>query len=73
MVIVDRRSKYIAAHVVKEKGDGSAIKALRQELYYMGYKRISCRNGQESPVDKLKESVKREWHGEMAPENSPAA
>ena len=40
----------MAAHVVKEKGgDGSAIKVMRQELEYMGYKRIACKNDQESP------------------------
>ena len=72
LVIVDRRSRYIAAHVVKEKGaDGSAIKVLRQELDYMGYRRIVCRNDQESPVEALKSAVKREWPGEMVPENSP--
>ena len=73
LVIVDRRSRYVAAHVVKEKGnDGSAIKVLRQELDSMGYRRIACRNDQESPVEALKSAVKREWSGEMVPEKFPS-
>ena len=72
LVICDKKTGYIACHVVVSKGNHKyAVKCLRDEMDIMGYKRLICKSDQESSILSLKEAVKREWPGEMMMEDSP--
>ena len=72
LVIHDRKSEYIASHVVTSKGSNAhATKMLKSEFEFMGYRKIVCKSDQESSILVLKETSTMTWSGEMLMADSP--
>ena len=72
MVMKDRKSKFITAHVIEEKGENPyAIKRLGQDIGMLGYNRIVLKSDGEPAIVALKAAVKRERREEIIMEESP--
>ena len=72
IVMHDRRSKYVAAEIMTEKGvNPYAVKRLAQLINRLGYRRVIIKSDQEPSIIALKEAVKRELEMEVSFEESP--
>ena len=72
IVLKDRRSGTIKAHMVEEKGvNAYAIKRVGQDLGLLGYKRIILKSDNEPAIRALKEAVKTERNEELIMVESP--
>ena len=60
LVLTDRKSQYVAAHVVPRKGeDPYAIGRLKETLVYLGYPELVLKSDDESAIKSLKAAVQR--------------
>ena len=72
IVMKDRRSGTIRAHLVEEKGVNQyAIKRMGQDLALLGYKKIIMKSDNEPALVALKQAVKAERPEEIIMEESP--
>ena len=59
LVIRDRRSKILTAHVIEEKGANEyAVKRLSQDQRLMGYRKIIFKSDNEPAIIALKQGVR---------------
>ena len=71
IVIKDRRSGTIRAHLVEEKGANSyAIKRVGQDIGLLGYKKIIMKSGNEPALVALKHAIKAERLEEIIMEDA---
>ena len=60
LVMRDRRSKIVTAHVIEEKGANEyAVKRLSQDLKLTGYRKIIFKSDNEPAIIALKQGVKK--------------
>ena len=72
IVLKDRRSGTIKAHLVEEKGvNAYAIKRIGQDIGLLGYKRIILKSDNEPAIIALKDAIKQERSEEIIKEESP--
>ena len=72
LIMKDRKSKTITAHVVEHKGaNENAIKRLGQDIGLLGYKKIILKSDEEPSIIALKQTVKRERSEQIILEESP--
>ena len=72
LVINDSKSGCVDANVVTRKGAcGFATKCAVEFLEFLGYKRINLKTDQEEAILTLKDSVKRDWDGEIVKRGVP--
>ena len=72
IVLKDRKSGTIKAHVVEEKGvNAYAIKRIGQDIGLLGYNRIILKSDNEPAIMALKAAIKAERPEEIIMEESP--
>ena len=73
LVIKDRKSRAIWAHMLPSKGIDQpyGVKSLVRALTTTGYKRVIIKSDQEPAIKALVAKAIEEWHGEAVPEMSP--
>ena len=72
IVLKDRKSGTIKAHLVEEKGTNPyAIKRIGQDIALLGYKKIIFKSDNEPALVALKQAVKAERPEEIIMEESP--
>ena len=72
IVLKDRRSGTIKAHLVEEKGvNAYAIKRVGQDIGLLGYRKFIFKSDNEPAIRALKEAIKNERQEEIIMEESP--
>ena len=73
LVVKDRRSKALWAHLVPSKGveNPHVYRSLFKDLNSTGYKKIILKSDQEPAITALAAKATEEWHGEVIPAKSP--
>ena len=73
LVIKDRRSKALWAHLVPSKGieNPHGYQCLVRALNSTGYKRVILKSDQEFPIRSVAEKAAEKWYGEIIPEKAP--